>query len=98
MAPIYHICHNATTFAKSGEVDEDAYRRSVQRLVDARIGAYAAGGSGECYALTRDEIGRLYDIAVDTCNSQNFSSVNVERNISNFRMPRIIIHTEIPDL
>jgi 4-hydroxy-tetrahydrodipicolinate synthase len=70
MAPIYHICHNATTFAKTGEIDEEAYRQSVQRLVDARIGAYAAGGSGECYALTREEIGRLYDIAVDTCKGK----------------------------
>jgi 4-hydroxy-tetrahydrodipicolinate synthase len=70
MKSIYHICHNATTFAKDGQIDEDAYRQSLQRLVDARIGVYAAGGSGECYALTRDEIGRLYDIAVEMCRGK----------------------------
>ena len=49
------LCRNATTFTKSKELDEEAFRKFLQRLVDAKLGVYlASGGSGEGHDLSRD--------------------------------------------
>lgn len=66
MSNLTCLCRNATTFAKTGELDEDAFRKFLQRFVDARLGVYlASAGSGEGHALTRDELKRVYEIGVE---------------------------------
>jgi hypothetical protein len=60
------LCRTATTFKPSGELDEDALRRYLQRLVDSKIGIYlASAGSGESHAMSRDEIKRVYEIGLE---------------------------------
>jgi dihydrodipicolinate synthase/N-acetylneuraminate lyase len=62
------FCRSATTFNKSGALDEDAFRKYLQRFVDARLGvSLASGVSGECNAMTRDELRRTYEIGVEVC-------------------------------
>jgi dihydrodipicolinate synthase/N-acetylneuraminate lyase len=65
------LVRNATTFSKTGGIDEEAFRQSLQRFVDAKLGVYiASGGSGEGHALTRDEIRLLYRIGVEVCKGK----------------------------
>lgn len=65
------ICRNATTFTKTKELDEEAFRRSLQRFVDAGLGVYlASGGSGEGHALSWDELRRVYQIGVEVCKGK----------------------------
>lgn len=55
-----------TPFDASGALDLDGFRRHLRRLGDAGIGVYVGGGgSGEGYALTRDETAQLLAVAVD---------------------------------
>jgi 4-hydroxy-tetrahydrodipicolinate synthase len=55
-----------TPFFEDGRLDEDGLRAHLARLGDAGIGAYVAGsGSGEGYALTRDEQRQVLRISAD---------------------------------
>jgi 4-hydroxy-tetrahydrodipicolinate synthase len=75
--PLQALCHNVTTFTSDGEFDEDAYRQSVNRLVESRIGISAAsGGSGESHALNVDELRRVYRASVEEAKGK----VPVESN------------------
>ena len=66
MGKISIVSRNSTTFTRTGELDEDAFRASLQRYVDAEIAVYfASGGSGEANALTIDELRRVYTIGVE---------------------------------
>jgi dihydrodipicolinate synthase/N-acetylneuraminate lyase len=65
------LCRNATTFDKSGEFDEEAFRQLLRGFVKARIGVYlASSGSGEGNALTHDELRRIYRIGVEECKGK----------------------------
>jgi 4-hydroxy-tetrahydrodipicolinate synthase len=65
------LCRNATTFSKTKELDEEAFRRFLQRFVDSKLGVYlASGGSGEGHALSRDELRRVYQIGVEVCKGK----------------------------
>ena len=69
MPPISIVSRNSTTFTPTTkELDEDAYRRSLQRFVDSRIIVYVnSGGSGEANSLSWDELRRCYELAVEVC-------------------------------
>ena len=46
------LCRNATAFAPDGSIDENAYRKLLQRLIEQNIGLYlASAGSGESCAM-----------------------------------------------
>ena len=61
----------ATTFAPTGELDENAFRHHLQRFVDARVGVLLAScGSGEGGALNHDELRRIYAIGVEVCHGK----------------------------
>lgn len=63
MKPIPLCTRTATTFTADGELDEEALRRHLQRMVDSRIGMWlGSGGSGEGFALSADELSRVYRI------------------------------------
>jgi 4-hydroxy-tetrahydrodipicolinate synthase len=65
------LCRNLTTFSKTKELDEEAFRAFLQRMVDSKIGVYiASGGSGEGHALSRDELLRVYKIGVEVCKGK----------------------------
>jgi 4-hydroxy-tetrahydrodipicolinate synthase len=65
------MCRNATTFTRDGELDEDAFAASLQRFVDAGLGVYlASGGTGEGFALTSAEFGRVYAVARAVCGGK----------------------------
>jgi 4-hydroxy-tetrahydrodipicolinate synthase len=66
MPPKTLICRSATTFANTGGIDEEALRRHLQRLVDARLGVYlGSGASGEGHALTWEELRQVYRTGVE---------------------------------
>jgi 4-hydroxy-tetrahydrodipicolinate synthase len=55
-----------TPFAESGDVDESAYRRVVDLVIDAGChGVISAGSTGEFFLMTNDERKRVFSIAVD---------------------------------
>lgn len=55
-----------TPFDDDGKFDEAAFRRQLGRLRDAGVCVYMAGsGSGEAYALTREERDRVMMVAVE---------------------------------
>jgi 4-hydroxy-tetrahydrodipicolinate synthase len=55
-----------TPFADDGALDEAAYRKVVDLVIDAGChGVIAAGSTGEFYLMDADERGRVFDIAVD---------------------------------
>lgn len=65
------FCFAATTFTKSGEIDEDAFREFLQRFIDANIGVYlGSGGGGEGHALSMAELRRVYEIGVRECKGR----------------------------
>ena len=65
------LCRNVTTFATDKSLDEDAFRQSLQRLVDSGIGVYLAStASGEGHALAWDELRRVYEIGVEVCKGK----------------------------
>ena len=71
MANMTLLCRNATTFSKTKELDEEAFRQFLQRFVDAGLGVYlASGGSGEGHALSHDELRRVYRIGVEVCKGK----------------------------
>jgi 4-hydroxy-tetrahydrodipicolinate synthase len=54
-----------TPFTQSGQIDEAALRAHVERLAQANVGIYlAGGGSGEAYSLTAEERSRVVRIGV----------------------------------
>lgn len=62
------FCMLATPFKVSGEIDEDALRRNVNRMADAGNGIYlGSGGAGEGHALALDELAMVYRVGVDQC-------------------------------
>lgn len=71
MADIDLYCFAATTFTRSGALDEAALREFLQRFIDARIGVYlGSGGGGEGHALTMPELRRVYEIGVEVCKGK----------------------------
>jgi dihydrodipicolinate synthase/N-acetylneuraminate lyase len=65
------LCRSATTFSKTGELDEDAFRLHLQRFVDQNIGVcLGTGGAGESHTLSRGELRRVYEIGVETCGGR----------------------------
>ena len=55
-----------TPFDKNGGLDEAAFRKQLGRLREAGVAVYVCGGgSGEAYALTQEERGRVMAIAVE---------------------------------
>ena len=71
MAKLDLLCRNATAFAPDGSIDEDAYRKLLQRLLDSKIGMYlASAGSGESCAMTDAELRRVYRIGVEMCKGK----------------------------
>lgn len=62
---LHLICRTATTFSPGGAFDEDAFRRHLQRFIDAGLGVYlASGGSGESHAMSMEELRRVYTAGV----------------------------------
>ena len=61
MSTINLLARNCTLFTTTKALDEDAYRESLQRFVDFKIGPFlASGGSGEANSLSWDEVRRVY--------------------------------------
>jgi len=71
MKPLMNFCRVATTFAPTGELDEDAYRQYLQRFIDAKTGVYlGSGGIGEGHTLSWEELRRVYRVGVETCRGK----------------------------
>ena len=65
------LARNCTLFTTTKALDEDAYRQSLQRFVDFKIGPFlASGGSGEANSLSWDEVRRVYEIGVEVCKGK----------------------------
>src|SRR5688572_21610537 len=65
------FCRIATPFAKDGSIDEEALRAFLQRFIKSKIGVYlGSAGGGETHALTREEIGRIYEIGLEECKGK----------------------------
>lgn len=55
-----------TPFTRSGDIDEAAYRRVVDLVIEAGChGVISAGSTGEFFLMTNDERKRVFSIAVD---------------------------------
>ena len=62
---------NVTPFTADGDIDEDAYRRNVENVIDAGChGLIAAGSTGEFFLMTLEERKRVFSIAVDQVASR----------------------------
>jgi 4-hydroxy-tetrahydrodipicolinate synthase len=60
------FCCSVTPFAADGSLDVPALRAHFARLAAARVGVYVGGSSpGEGYALSRSEVWRCLEIAVE---------------------------------
>jgi 4-hydroxy-tetrahydrodipicolinate synthase len=71
MPKINLLARNCTMFTTTKALDEDAYRESLQRFVEFRVGPFlVSGGSGEANSLTWDEVRRLYQIGVEVCRGK----------------------------
>ena len=71
MSTLTCLCRTATTFTKTGALDEVAFAEFLQRFVDSGLGVYlASAGSGEGHALNREEIKRVYQIGVEVCKGK----------------------------
>ncbi len=67
----YVLCRAATPFTPEGALDEAALRRSLERLVAAKMGVYLGNpGAGEGHALTEPELDRLYRVGVEICKGK----------------------------
>jgi 4-hydroxy-tetrahydrodipicolinate synthase len=65
------ISRTVTIFAADGSIDEAANRVHLARFVDNKLGVYlASGGSGEGFALSHDELRRVYEIGVAECKGK----------------------------
>lgn len=82
------LCRSATTFSPRGDLDEEALRLYLQRIVDARLGVYVgSGGSGEGHALSPEELQRVYRTAVAVCKGK----VPINANIPEHHTARVTI-------
>jgi 4-hydroxy-tetrahydrodipicolinate synthase len=71
MAMVSLLARNCTLFTATKQLDEDAYRQSLERFVDFKIGPFlASGGSGEANSLSWDEVRRVYEIGVEVCKGK----------------------------
>ena len=71
MPKVSLLARNCTLFTKTKQLDEDAYRRSLQRFVEFEVGPFlASGGSGEANSLSWDEVRRVYEIGVEVCKGK----------------------------
>ena len=62
---------NVTPFTADGDIDEDAYRRNVENVIDAGChGLIAAGSTGEFFLMTIEERKRVFSIAVNQVASR----------------------------
>jgi 5-dehydro-4-deoxyglucarate dehydratase len=60
-----------TTFRKDGGLDEAAYRENIAWACSHRpAGLFAAGGTGEFFSLTHEEVANVVKIAVAEVNSR----------------------------
>jgi len=83
MSTVNLYCRNATTFAADGSFDEDAFRRYLQRFIDAKIGVYLASlGSGESGSMTIEELRRVYRIGVEVCKGKIPVNANPPEKLS----------------
>jgi dihydrodipicolinate synthase/N-acetylneuraminate lyase len=68
----------ATPFGEGGEVDEQALRMHLRRVVSAGCGVYLGSpGSGEGHTLSVDELRRVYEIGVEECRGRVWTGANV---------------------
>jgi len=69
-----------TPFTVDGRLDEDGFRRHLQRMAAAGVGVYVGGGgSGEGFVLTTEERRRLFAIGADELRGRvPFRSMGVE--------------------
>ena len=69
-----------TPFTVDGRLDEDGFRRHLQRMAAAGIGVYVGGGgSGEGFVLSADERRRLFAIGAEELRGRvSFRSMGVE--------------------
>ena len=71
MPTIDLLARNCTMFTATKALDEDAYRESLQRFVEFKVGPFlVSGGSGEANSLSWDEVRRLYQIGVEVCRGK----------------------------
>lgn len=72
MGKLTLICRCATTFSPvTGEFDEEAFQKFLQRFIDANLGVYlASGGSGEGHSLEWEELRRIYRVGVQVCKGK----------------------------
>ena len=69
MPQCYTMC--ATTFGRSGEFDEKAFRLYLHRQIRAGLGLYlGSGGNGESHAMSPAELSRLYAVGVEECKGK----------------------------
>ena len=65
------FCRTVTIFSKDGGIDESAYREFLQRFIDTDTGVcLGTGGAGEGHSMTKDEIRRMYHVAVSACKGK----------------------------
>lgn len=68
----------ATTFAPTGEFDDDAMYAWLQRFVETGMTLYvASSGSGEGSALTTGELARLYRVSVSAAGGKVRVAANI---------------------
>jgi 4-hydroxy-tetrahydrodipicolinate synthase len=68
----------ATTFSKTGELDEEGFRQFLRRIIDAKVGIFfGSAGAGEGHALTMDELRRVYRIGVEECRGKVPAQANL---------------------
>src|SRR6185295_2195455 len=78
MPTINLLARNCTLFTTTKALDEGAYRESLQRFVDFRIGPFlASGGSGEANSLSRDEVRRVYQYGSGVCRGKFPADTNM---------------------
>src|SRR2546423_14147761 len=54
-----------------GNIDEAGLRAHCRRMIEAGVGVYVgSGGSGEGHSMDLDELGHLYEIAIDECKGK----------------------------
>ena len=62
------LARNCTLFTTTKALDEEAYRQSLERFVDFKIGPFlASGGSGEANSLSWHEVRRVYELVARVC-------------------------------
>jgi len=71
MAGLELFCRTATPFKRSGEIDEEALRKFLQRFIRSKIGIYlCSAAGGESRALTWEELRRIYQIGLEECKGK----------------------------